>query len=67
MYRLLQAHHNADRARRLGWGGHLIEARSQPLGVMWVGGGAQPTSLWYGPECAGFALREIGQKDKHGE
>ena len=48
-------------------GGHLIWARSQPLGLMWVGGGAEPTSLWYGPACANFALREIGPKDKHGE
>ena len=48
-------------------GGHLIEAPSQPLGVRWVGGGAEPTSLWYGPASANFALREIGPKDKHGE
>jgi len=50
------------------WGRHLIEARVQPtVGVMLVGGGAEPRSIWYGSGCAGFARREIRPKALHGE
>ena len=61
-------HIRCDQARRLVQGGHLIAARMQPaVGMLWVGGGAEPKSIWYGLSCAGVAFREIWPKPLHRE